>query len=153
MLLFLEGCNTFFGQEDGVDILAEKKVQASRKAEIIENHKILMTMVVTYLNEVSELAYYNRKYFFVEIFQEDSSSDAPLIDYFLNGQKSLWVREIHEDEFDKILIPRNKWSKCFLVAFHDLNELESRDMVLKAEVSSMGTMTFDFSFKTLPMQF
>lgn len=152
-LFLLSGCSTFFSSENNLDILDEKKVQASRKSEIIKDKKILMSMVVTHLNEVSVTAYYNREYFFVEIFQEDINDTLPLIDYSLNNQEPLWIREIKKDEFDKILSPSNKWSKCYLLAFKSLSNLGSRSMILKAKVASQGEMEFDFSFKTLPMQF
>ncbi|MCE3036688.1 hypothetical protein LW135_02425 [Helicobacter sp. faydin-H20] len=147
------GCSTVFVSDDDIDILSEKKVQASRKGEIIKDKKNYMNMIVTHLNEVSQSAYNNREYFFVEIFQEEGDGDFSLVEYTLNGITPLWIREVKSDEFDEIIKPSNKWSKCYLLAFRKIANLESRDMVLNARVVSYGTMTFDFSFKTLPQQF
>lgn len=145
------GCNSFFSNSYTLDVVAEKKVQASRKGEILKDQKVVLVATVMHLNDVSVVAYHGREYFFVEIYDEGQLNG--YIDYKLNGSSPLWIREIQSDEFDEILKPNNKWSKCYLVAFKSVGKLELREMFLKMEVIGVGTMNFDFGFKSLPMQF
>ena len=152
IVFLLVGCNSSF-MNSNKDVLAEKKSQASRKASISKGNKVLMTAIVTHLNDVSVMAYHNREYFFVEIYSEEEMDYGGIITYTLNGKSPLWVREIKSDEFDKILNPSNKWSRCYMVAFKTLSELELRNMVLTMEVSQLGKMEFDFTIKLLPLQF
>lgn len=152
LFLFFQGCNSFFSNNHyTLDIVSEKKVQASRKGEIIRGNKVLAIATVTHLNEVSALVYHGREYFFVELYSEDDIGD--FIEYDLNNSNPLWVREIAQDEFDEILKPNNKWSRCFLVAFNAIGGIGAREIVLNMNIIGLGTMKFDFSFKILPMQF
>lgn len=148
---FFSGCNSFFNRNYSSDTISKKKMQASRKDAIIKDNKVLVTTVVTYLNDVSALAYYNREYFFIEIYNEDQVDYSNVIDYTLNGRDLLWIREIKSDEFDEILHPNNKWSRCYLVAFKGVSELETREMVLEMSIGRIGTMHFDFSLKIVPL--
>lgn len=152
LMLFFSGCDSFFNRGYSVDIVSEKKIQASRKDAILKDNKVVMTVIATYLNNVSALAYYNREYFFIEIYNENQIDYSNVIDYTLNDRKPLWIREIKNDEFDEILRPNNKWSRCYLAAFSDISELESREMILKMNVGKVGVMSFDFSLKIVPLQ-
>ncbi|WP_104696781.1 MULTISPECIES: hypothetical protein [unclassified Helicobacter] len=152
LFLFFQGCNSFFSNNTyALDIVGEKKVQASRKGEIVKDNKVLVVATVTHLNEVSALTYRGREYFFVEFYSEDDIGN--FVEYHLNKLKPLWVREITKDEFDEVLKPNNKWSKCYLVAFDSIGGIGAREMILGMDVVGFGIMEFDFGFKTLPMQF
>ena len=152
-VVLLCGCNSFFSNSYGFDIITEKKMQSSRKSEIIRDNRVEITTIITHLNEISPITYNNREYFFVEVYGEEPSNYEGMIDYMLNGEKPLWIREVQSDEFDEILSPSNRWSKCYLLAFRAVGKLASRDLLLDMKVIGLGDMSFDFGFKTLPMQF
>lgn len=150
-ILFFVGCGSFFAQKYGLDILEEKRVQATRKDSLFEGNRLVAVAVATNLNQVSEFNYHGSEYFFIEIFSE-IEMDFSKIEYLLNGTPPSHIYKITKDKFDEILKPVSKWSHCYLVVFNPLNELESRNMVLRIHVSKIGEMKFDFSVKITPLR-
>lgn len=153
-IFLIYGCNSYYNISYKPDIVAEKKIQASRKAEIIKDNKPLVIAVAVHLNEVDDIVYGGREYFSVEIFSEDKNIFLNnMISFYLFGKSPIWSREIKKDEYDEILQPSNKWSKLYLVAFDKLDPLDSRKAKLVIEVYHVGKMVFDFSYQAIPMQF
>ena len=148
----LGGCG-FYNDSFKPEVLAEKKILNSRKAEIIKDNKVAMVVIATYLNNVNSDIYNTREYFLIEVFSE---LDISLIDYMHFGitsdEQFLWIREIDRDEFEGIIDVSNRWSRLFLVAFSDINEYDKKNLKLDMEVDTLGSMSFDFTYKVLEMQ-
>lgn len=153
-LWIFSGCASYYAQTYKPDILVEKKIQASRKGEILRDGKPEVIAIATHLNEVDEVIYNKREYFFIEVFSENKSIFLNgLITYDLFGNMPLWVREIKKDEFDEILHPSNRWSRVFLIAFFKLDSLVSRDAKLTMDLYGWGKIIFDFSYQAMPAWF
>lgn len=150
LLCFLFGGCGFYKDSFKPEVLAEKKILSSRKAEIIKDNKVSMVVIATYLNNVNPYIYNTREYFLIEVFSE---LDIPLIDYMhfsiTNNEFFLWMREVNKDEFDNIINTSNKWSKLFLVAFSDIDEYDEKNLKLNMEVDNIGSMSFDFTYQVL----
>ncbi|RAX53054.1 hypothetical protein CCY99_06715 [Helicobacter sp. 16-1353] len=146
------GCG-FYNNSFKPEVLAEKKILSSRKAEIVQNGKVVMVVIATYLNNVNPDIYNTREYFFIEVFSE---LDIPLIYYMTfsitNNERFLWIREVDKDEFDDVLNVSNKWSKGFLIAFDDIDEYDKKNMKLNLVVDTIGEMNFDFTYEVFEMQ-
>ncbi|PAF49932.1 hypothetical protein BKH41_01115 [Helicobacter sp. 12S02232-10] len=153
-ILFFLGCTSYYTDSYKPDVIVEKKIQASRKGEIIKDQKPVVVAVATHLNEVDNVIYGNREYFFVEVFSErqDIFYDG-VISFTLFKKPPIWVREIKKDEYDTILSSSNKWSRSFLIAFNKLDSLASRKAKLVMDVYNFGKITFDFTYQAIPMQF
>ncbi|WP_147289258.1 hypothetical protein [Helicobacter sp. MIT 99-5507] len=153
LLCFLfSGCG-FYKDSFKPEVLAEKKILSSRKAEIITDDKVSMVVIATYLNNVNPDIYNTREYFLIEIFSE---LDIPFIDYMhfsiTDNEYFLWAREVNKDEFDNVINVSNKWSKLFLVAFSDINEYNKKDLKLHLEIDTIGSMIFDFTYQVFEMK-
>lgn len=149
-LCIFSGCTSYYIEIYKPDIVAERKIQASRKGEVLRNGKPEIIAIATHLNEVDEVVYGNREYFFVEVFSENKSVFlSGLITYKLFGKSPIWVREIKKDEFDQILHPSNRWSRVFLVAFFKLDPLVSRETKLTMDLYGWGKIVFDFSYQAM----
>lgn len=147
------GCTSYYEDTYKPDIIFEKRIQASRKGEIQKNQKPVIVAVATHLNEVDNVIYGGREYFFVEIFSENKMIFLNnMINFTLFGKDPIWSREIRKDEFDEILHPSNKWSKSFLIAFDKLDPLASRDAKLVMKVYDFGEIVFDFAYEASTMQ-
>ncbi len=152
--LLFGGCG-IYNDSFKPEVLAEKKIFSSRKSQITQNGKTMMIAIATYLNNVNPSIFNdNREYFLLEIFSE---LEIPLIDYMnfniTDNAKLLWIREVDKDEFDSYINVSNKWSKAFLVAFEPIDEHYKKNMKLILDVDTIGSMSFDFSYKVFEMKF
>ncbi|PAF48400.1 hypothetical protein BKH46_00355 [Helicobacter sp. 12S02634-8] len=154
MFVLLSGCVSYYSGGYKPDVIVERKIQASRKGEIIKDEKPIVVAVATHLNEVDNVVYGGREYFFVEIFSERQDVFYHgMISFTLFGKPPIWVREIKKDEYDEILSASNKWSRTFLVAFDVLDPLASRKAKLVMDIYDVGKITFNFAYQAIPMQF
>lgn len=153
LLCFLFGGCGFYKDSFKPEVLAEKKILSSRKAEIINDNKVSVVAIASYLNNVNPNIYNTREYFLIEIFSE---LDIPFINYMhfsiTSDEDFLWIREINKDEFDDVIKPSNKWSKLFLVAFSDVDEYDKKNLKLNLEIDTIGSMNFDFTYQVLEMK-
>ncbi|WP_104748871.1 hypothetical protein [Helicobacter cetorum] len=159
-LFFCLGCVSNFNEDTyTLDLVLEKKIQASRKGEITKDNVPIITAIATHLNDVDNGTYYYHEYFLVEIFTQNSDYiDNDYISYELFGRKPtgsdpLWVREITKDEFDGILETTNKWSRAFLLAFPKLDYLAVKEAKLELNAYSLGAITFNFAYQVPLPQF
>lgn len=155
--ILLNGCG-LYNSGYKPTILLEKKINQSRKAQIVKNGKTEIVAIATYLNNVDSSAYpMGREYFFIEIFSE---LEIPLIESLrfslTNNVEFIWIREISIDEMkeekNNIIETYNRWGKGFLIAFDELEYQQKKNMKLTLEIENVGTMIFDFSYKVLEMQ-
>lgn len=147
------GCG-FYDNSFKPQVLAEKKILSSRKAEIIQNNKVAIVVIATYLNNVNPDIYNTREYFFIEVFSE---LDIPLLESMefsiTNNERFLWIREVNKDEFDGVINVSNKWSRGFLIAFNDIDEYDKKNMKLNLVIDNVGEMNFDFTYEVFEIEF
>lgn len=152
-ILLFSGCGLYHNSYKP-DVLLEKKINQSRKSQIIKDGKTDIIAIATYLNNVDSTIYNgDREYFYIEIFSE---LEIPLLEsmhfWLSGGVDFLWIREIEKDESDKIITPNNKWSRGFLIAFDALEYQQKKNMILRLDIDNVGSMKFDFTYKVLEMQ-
>lgn len=147
------GCG-FYNNSFKPQVLAEKKILSSRKAEIIQNNKVAIVVIATYLNNVNPDIYNTREYFFIEVFSE---LDIPLLESMqfsiTNNERFLWIREVNKDEFDDVINVSNKWSRGFLIAFDNIDEYDKKNMKLNLIIDNVGEMNFDFTYEVFEIEF
>ncbi|RDU62657.1 hypothetical protein [Helicobacter sp. MIT 14-3879] len=153
ILFFFSGCGLYHNSYKP-SILFEKKINSSRKAQIIKDNKTVLIATATYLNNVDSSIYNgDREYFLIEVFSE---LDIPFKEYMhfslTNNVSFLWIRELQTNEDDEILSSYNKWSKSFLIAFDRLEYQQKKNMKLTLDVDNVGSMTFDFTYEILEMK-
>lgn len=153
LCVLISGCGLY---KDGYkpDILLEKKINQSRKAQIIRDGKSQVVAIATHLNNVdSRIFSQGREYFFIEIFSEVDIPLAESLHFSLtNNIDFIWMREIPHDEMEGVLSVYNRWARGFLIAFDELEYQQKKNMKLFMEVENVGVMIFDFSYKVLEMQ-
>lgn len=149
----ITGCGLY---RDGYkpNILLEKKINQSRKAQIIKDGKSQVVAIATYLNNVDGRIYREgRDFFFIEIFSEMDIPLAESMHFSLtNNVDFMWMREIPHDEMEGVLSVYNRWARGFLIAFDELEYQKKKDMKLRLEIENVGVMVFDFSYQVLEMQ-
>ena len=150
---WLSGCG-LYDDSYKPSVLLEKKINQTRKSQIIKRGKTEVVAIATYLNNVDSRIYRDgREYFFVEIFSELEIPLRESLHFRLTGNSELiWIREISEDEMEGILNVYNRWGRGFLIAFNEIAYQQKKDMKLTLEIENIGTMEFNFSYKVLEMQ-
>lgn len=151
VLGLLAGCARF-DETYKPDFLAEKRTQATRKGEIIQNLRPVVSVFATHLNDVDPVIYHNREFFFIEIFAQDASIfKNDMISYKLYGLRGvltpMWEREISKDEFDDLLRTTNKYARGYLVAFAKLDYLSVQEAKLEMDFEGLGKIMFNFAYK------
>lgn len=132
----------------------EKKINQTRKSQIIKDGKTTAIAIATYLNNVDSRIYTDgREYFFVEIFSELEIPLRESLHFSLtNNVEFMWIREVELDEMEGILSVYNRWARGFLIAFDELEYQQKKNMKLTLEIENVGTMEFDFGYKVIEMQ-
>ena len=135
-------------------VLLEKKINQTRKSQIIRGGKTEVVAIATYLNNVDSRIYANgREYFFVEIFSELEIPLRESLHFSLTDNvEFMWIREVGASEMEDILSVYNRWARGFLIAFDELSYQQKKNMKLTLEIENVGTMEFDFGYKVLEMQ-
>lgn len=152
-VIYFGGCG-LYDDSYKPNVLLEKKINQTRKSQIIKNGKTEVIAIATYLNNVDSRIYRDgREYFFVEIFSE---LEIPLLEslhFSLTGDvEFMWIREVEKGEMEGILNIYNRWGRGFLIAFDELVYQQKKDMALKVEIENVGEMEFNFGYKVLEMQ-
>lgn len=136
------------------DIINDKKILSSRKSQIIIDSNVKVVCVATYLNTVLPSTYSGREYFLLEIFSQDEDISLDLMEFKITDNKQLlWAREVDSSEFDNVINVNNKWSKAFILAFSEVDEVDKKNIKLEVDISNLGVMQFDFTYKVFEMQF
>lgn len=156
VLLFSTACTSYFEEGYYPTVLKEKKIQATRKFQITHDGKIDLVVLATYLNDIERSYYKNLVYFFLEVY---APSQEPINLKRLGVEiatqhgwiEPRYIRLLGRDEYDKVLQPTNKWSRCYFVAFAKPAGLELDKMRLRVTVDEQEAQ-LDFAFKSLPFQ-
>lgn len=151
-------CTNYFEKGYRPELLEERKIQATRKFQIIRNDKIDLVVFATYLNDIERTYYKNLEYFFIEIYapsQEPIIFKRLRINLATHDRKSWldpqYIRLLNKDEYDEVLRPINKWSNCYLVAFAKSTLIDADKMLLRIAVDEHEER-LDYSFKVIPFQ-
>lgn len=135
----------------------ERKVQNSRKAEIIEGKIASYVAIATYLNDVDYIKE-PREVFLVELYEKKPN---PNIQKFLNfklsssdiSQDSLFITRLKPSQYTDILRPKNPYNALFIVEFESISKKHRETMNLQLSIKNgdenVGVMLFDFGYATL----
>ena len=152
ILLTLTGCQSYFGKKDRLNY--QIMLQNSRVIMLSSNteNQLKVFAKVTYLNDVDNISYNNREYFFLEIFNDDEDvilPDSMQISMF--DKEPLWIRKIDDDElaYDDVMVRDNPLSTCYLLAFKRQPPRLQKNMKVKLAISGFSPNIFDFSYIVL----
>lgn len=154
----IAGCTSYFEKGYHPAVLEEKKIQSTRKIQIIKDGKIDLVIFATYLNDIEQNFYKNQEYFFVEFYapsQEPLNLKRIQLEIATKDSEKwespLYMRKIPPNEYDNIFMPLNKWSSCYLVAFEKSENIDDEKVRLRVRVDEKVDI-FDFSFKVIPFE-
>ena len=150
LYLCLAGCASKSGLFSP-DILSQRALTYTKKAEIYNSLEIKASAVITYLNPL--LKKYEDKYhayFLVSLFIDNDSSDIKKqglhnhdIQLTLNSQSPLTIKDLKaDDDLIKIAPVKNMWSHYYLVTFEKPLSKEMK-MLLKSQRYGSSSLIFE----------
>lgn len=131
----------------------ERKIQSSRKAEIIEGKYTPFVAIATYLNDVDNINA-KREVFLIELYEKKPDSKIAdklsfeLISHNVSMQ-SLFVTRLNPSQYTDILRPKNPYNALFVVEFESISKKHRETMKLQLNIKDKGSMSFDFGYPIL----
>lgn len=131
----------------------ERKIQASRKGEIMQGKYTPFVAIATYLNDVDNINA-KREVFLVELYEKKPDSKIQdklsfdLISHNVSMQ-SLFVTRLNPNQYTDILRPKNPYNALFVVEFESISKKHRETMKLKLTIKDEGAMSFDFGYPVL----
>lgn len=131
----------------------ERKVQASRKAEIIQGKYTPFVAIATYLNDVDHINA-PREVFLIELYEKkpdpkiQNKLSFTLLSHDIH-MESLFVTRLNPHQYTDILRPKNPYNTIFVVEFDSISKKHRETMKLQATIKDVGSMTFDFGYPVL----
>ncbi|RDU53575.1 hypothetical protein CQA49_06555 [Helicobacter sp. MIT 00-7814] len=135
----------------------ERKVQNSRKAEIVEGKSTPYVAIATYLNDVDYIKE-PREVFLVELYEKKPNPNIQkLLTFKLSSsgisQDSLFITRLKPSQYTDILRPKNSYNALFIVEFESISKKHRETMNLQLSIKdgnkNVGVMLFDFGYATL----
>ncbi|WP_233707680.1 hypothetical protein [Helicobacter aurati] len=118
---------------------------------ISDKNELKIAARLTYLNDLDNLAYNNREYFFLEIFNDSDEVVIPdSLQITMFGKKPVWIRYISSEELDDILVLENNYGKGYLIAFQKPSIFLQKHIVIDLSIAHFGNASYDFSYKVIP---
>ncbi len=123
------------------DLLEQKALSYTQKAEIYNSMEIKASLVTTYLNPLlKEYRSDKRAHFLMSVFIDDDYSDPdkqglfnPDFSVSLNGMKPIAIKPVEkEDPLMKIAPVKNVWSHYYLVTFPKPQRQEKMEIIFKS---------------------
>ncbi len=133
------------------DVLSQRALLYTKKAEIYNSLEIKASAVITYLNPL--LKKYNdheHVYLLVSLFIDNDSSDIqkqglhnPDISLSLDGTKALQIQALQQgDDLIKIAPIKNMWSHYYLVTYKKVSA-DNFQVTLKSQRYGSSVLTFE----------
>ncbi|MCI6218019.1 MAG: hypothetical protein MR629_05780 [Helicobacter sp.] len=162
VLLFLASCSdvrktslvpSAKSENPQLEKLLERKVQSSRKAEIIQGKSTAIIAIATYLNDVDNVQA-ARELFLIELYEKTPSPDIKnkLKSQLISGGKStdsLFITKLTPSQYTEILYPSNPYNTLFIIEFLRISAKHRETMRLKLDIENLGSMDFNFGYPTL----
>ena len=150
LFLSLSGCASKSGFLSP-DILSQRALSYTKKAEVYNSLEIKASAVITYLNPL--LKKYNDDehiYLLVSLFIDNDSSDIqkqglhnPDISLSLDGTKPLQIQTLQQgDDLIKIAPIKNMWSHYYLLTYKKPSS-DNFQVMLKSQRFGSSALTFE----------
>ena len=131
----------------------ERKIQSSRKAEIVRGKYTPFVAIATYLNDVDNINA-KREVFLIELYEKkpDSKIQSKLSFELIShnvSMQSLFITRLNPSQYTDILRPKNPYNALFVVEFESISKKHRERMQLKLSIKDEGSMNFDFGYPVL----
>lgn len=147
-MFLLVGCSNLENPRFSKGFYEEKRLQLTRKADLIEGDKTSLVAFATYLSDLETESYPKNEVFLVEIVFENEKIKPKDISYTLLGKKPIKVKKLSKSEEKKLKAYRHSpWNELFIVYFDAVLPIDIANVVLKMHVKGRKQeLIFDYSY-------
>lgn len=146
-IFFLIGCSNLSNPRFSEGFYEEKRLQLTRKADLIENGRALLVAFATYLSDLESGKYPKNEVFLIEVAFESDKIKPKDISFSLLGKKPLSVKKLSSKEEKALRVFRHSpWNQVFLVSFDAVSPVDITNVVLKMHIRKTRELVFDYSY-------
>lgn len=137
--------------DEAVQKRLERKVQFSRKSQIIKDGQIAFMAIVSYLNEVDNIAQ-KREVFLLELYEKTPNPNIQkqLVITLRSGlvsEQALFITQLKDSQYTDVLSSKNTYNKLFVVEFAQVSKKYRENMSLEISIKDdKDIMRFDFGY-------
>lgn len=148
MMGFLMGCSNLDHSRFSKDFYEEKRLQLTRKSELIVKDKVKLVAFATYMSELDFETYPKGEVFLVEIAFNDETITMKDISFSLLDRKPLKIQKVSPKMQKKQkLFKHSPWNQMYLITFKPILPIETTKILLEMKVKGQSAdLFFDYSY-------
>lgn len=144
--VFFCACSNLDSERFSKDFFEERRVQLTRKVELIANGKTRLVAFCTYVSQLDSKKYPDGEYFFLEIDFVDEKIKMSDLQFTLLGEKPLEITTIPHN--DKEFFQHTHWNQGYLLRFDSVPRTEYAVLSLMLKVKDYpDNLKFNYGFK------
>lgn len=144
--VFFCACSNLDSERFSKDFFEERRVQLTRKVELIANGKTRLVAFCTYVSQLDSKKYPDGEYFFLEIDFVDEKIKMSDLQFTLLGEKPLEITTIPHN--DKEFFQHTHWNQGYLLRFDSVPRTEYAVLSLMLKVKGYSdNLKFNYGFK------
>lgn len=144
--VFFCACSNLDSERFSKDFFEERRVQLTRKVELIANGKTRLVAFCTYVSQLDSKKYPDGEYFFLEIDFVDEKIKMSDLQFTLLGEKPLEITTIPHN--DKEFFQHTHWNQGYLLRFDSVPRTEYAVLSLMLKVKGYpDNLKFNYGFK------
>lgn len=144
--VFFCACSNLDSERFSKDFFEERRVQLTRKVELIANGKTRLVAFCTYVSQLDSKKYPDGEYFFLEIDFVDEKIKMSDLQFTLLGERPLEITTIPHN--DKEFFQHTHWNQGYLLRFDSVPRTEYAVLSLMLKVKGYpDNLKFNYGFK------
>lgn len=139
-------CSNLDSERFSKDFYEERRVQLTRKVELIAKGKTQLVVFCTYVSQLDSEKYPDGEYFFIEVAFENEKIKMSDLQFTLLGEKPIEITTIPHN--DKDFFQHTHWNKGYLLRFASVPRTEYAVLSLTLRVKGYpDNLKFNYGFK------
>lgn len=143
---FLYACSNLDSPHFSKDFIDERRMQLTRKVELVAENKTLLVVFCTYVSQLDSKKYPDGEYFFVEVDFVDEKLKMSDLQFTLLDEKPTEITTIPHN--DKDFFQHTHWNEGYLLRFDSVPRTEYAILSLDLKVKGYSeVLKFNYGFK------
>lgn len=139
-------CSNLSSERFSKDFYEERRMQLTRKVELIDKGKTQLVVFCTYVSQLDSVKYPEGEYFFIEVAFENEKLKMSDLQFTLLDEKPIEITTIPHN--DKEFFQHTHWNQGYLLRFDSVPRTEYAILSLVLKVKGYSeVLKFNYGFK------